>query len=101
MPGQRDRLPIGRYYRNMDSSRQFIHYHVFNSTQQAARLQAVLTNLNQKGVSVTVPQADLTAGNVKATMQWLMTYYKANPSLAPKGNRTAWHCRNTTFSQGS
>ena len=64
----------------------FTPHHMFNSTQQAARLQTVLTNLSQQGVDVSQAQADLTAGNVKAAMQWLMTYRQDHPGSAATGS---------------
>ncbi|MCX6690746.1 MAG: hypothetical protein NTW33_01520, partial [Methanoregula sp.] len=70
------------------------NHHVFNSTQQAARLQTVLANLSQKGVDVSPAQADLAAGNTTAAFQWLMAYYKDHPNLTQNGNRQ--HAVNTT-----
>jgi hypothetical protein len=57
-------------------------HHIFNSTQQAARLQTVLANLSQQGVDVSQAQADLTAGNTTAAVQWLMVYHKDHPDSA-------------------
>jgi len=69
---------------------------ISNSTQQAARLQAIVTRLAQQGVDVTEVQADLTAGNVNAAMQWMTAYHKVHPVQAAtrntlnSGNNTAW-----------
>jgi len=73
------------------------HHHVFNSTQQEARLQTLLTNLGNKGVDVSQPQADLSAGNLTAAFQWLMTYHQAHPGSAPNGARH--HVFNSAQSQ--
>lgn len=70
------------------------YHHVFNSTQQAARLQTVFTNLSQQGVDVSHAQADLAAGNVTAAVQWLTAYHKNNPDLALNGPRQ--HAVNAT-----
>jgi hypothetical protein len=69
-------------------------HHAFNSTQQAARLPAVLANLSQQGVDVSQAQADLAAGNTTAAIQWLMAYHKDHPDLAPNGPRQ--HAMNAT-----
>lgn len=79
------------------SSGNSAHHHVFNSTQQAARLQTVLTNLSNTGVDVSQAQADLSAGNVNAAMQWLMTYHQAHPGTALNG--THHHVFNSAQSQ--
>ena len=70
------------------------YHHPFNSTQQAARLQGVLANLSQQGVDVSQAQADLTAGNTTAAIQWLMAYHKDHPDLALSGPRQ--HVTNAT-----
>jgi hypothetical protein len=69
-------------------------HHAFNSTQQAARVQSTLTNLSQQGVDVSTAQADISAGNMTAAMQWLMAYHKDHPSSASIGPRQ--HAMNTT-----
>lgn len=69
-------------------------HHIFNSTQQAARLQTVLTNLSQQGVDVRLAQASLASGNVTAAAQWLMAYHKDHPNLTQNGTRQ--HAVNTT-----
>ena len=68
--------PGGMYWGNPAT------HHGGNSTQQAARLQAVLTNLSQQGVDVSPAQADITTGNMTAAVQWLMAYHKENPGVA-------------------
>ncbi len=70
------------------------YHHTFNSTQQAARLQTVLTNLSQQGVDTSPAQADLAAGNVTAAFQWLMTYHTDHPDLAMNSPRQ--HASNAT-----
>ena len=70
------------------------YHHTFNSTQQTARLQAVVANLSQQGIDVSQAQADLAAGNVTAAMQWLMAYHKDHPDLALNGPRQ--HVMNAT-----
>lgn len=70
-------------------------HHVFNSTQQSARLQMVLANLSQQGIDVSPAQADLAAGNVTAAAQWLMAYHKDHPELAMNGPRQ--HAFNSTL----
>ena len=70
------------------------YHHTLNSTQQAARLQAVFANLSQQGIDVSQAQADLAAGNVTAAMQWLMAYHKDHPDLALNGPRQ--HVMNAT-----
>jgi hypothetical protein len=52
---------------------------MMNATFQKERLQAELTRLGLTGVDVSVPQADLTAGNTAAARQWLMEYHKDHP----------------------
>jgi len=47
-----------------------------NSTAITERMQTMLTNLSQNGVDISQPQADLSAGNMTAVMQWLFTYHK-------------------------
>jgi hypothetical protein len=69
-------------------------HHIFNSTQQAARLQTVLANLSQQGVDVSLAQASLASGNVTAAAQWLMAYHKDHPNLTQNGTRQ--HAVNTT-----
>jgi hypothetical protein len=75
---------------------------MFNSTGQAARVQAVLANLSEQGVDISPAQAYLTAGNVTAASQWLMSYYKANPGFVLNGarqpafDRTMQHGGNST-----
>ena len=71
--------------------------HAFNSTQETARLQSELTKLAQQGVDVSDVQADLTAGNVTAAMQWMAAYHQAHP--AQNVNRTAWHGGSSTQGQ--
>ena len=70
------------------------NHHIFNSTQQAARLQTVLANLSQQGVDVSQAQADFTAGNTTAAVQWLIAYHKDHPDLALNGPRQ--HVLNAT-----
>ena len=76
----------------------FSGHHAFNSTQMTTRLQAVLTNLTTQGVDVSQPQADLTAGNVSAAMQWLVAYHQANPGFQLNGPRQ--HAFNSTRQSG-
>jgi len=61
---------------------------VWNSTAMSERLQTELTNLGQQGVDVSQPQADLTAGNVTAAVQWLHQYLRTNPGVIATGTRT-------------
>ena len=61
---------------------------ITNTTLQAERLQAALTQLSQKGVDVSQAQADFTSGNLTATIQWLREYMKANPGTSLTGIRT-------------
>jgi hypothetical protein len=70
------------------------YHHQFNSTQQAARLQGVLADLSQQGVDISQAQADLTAGNTTAAIQWLLAYHKDHPDLALNGPRQ--HVMNAT-----
>lgn len=70
------------------------NHHIFNSTQQAARLQTVLANLSQQGIDVSQAQSDLTAGNTTAAVQWLMAYHKDHPDLDLNGPRH--HVMNAT-----
>ena len=66
-----------------------------NSTAITERVQTMLTKLGQNGVDISQPQADLTAGNTTAAMQWLLSYHKAHQNSMgtvpwPKfGNSTA------------
>ena len=70
-----------------------------NSASQTGRLQTLLTQLSQKGVDVSQPQADLTAGNTTAALQWVHEYVKANPGTLPHATGgqstgdTAWKGR--------
>ena len=64
------------------------YHHLFNSTQQTARLEAVLVNLSQQGVDVSPAQAALTAGNTTAAAQWLMAYHKAHPTTSTNASRS-------------
>ncbi len=57
------------------------YHHVFNSTQQAARLQGVLANLSQQGVDVSLAQADLAAGNITGAMKDLMALHNDHPGM--------------------
>jgi len=63
------------------------HHGMVNATAWNERLQTTLTKLSGHGVDVSVPQADLAAGNTTAAFQWLAAYHKDHPEL--KGNRTA------------
>jgi len=76
----------------------FAAHHAFNSTQATTRIQAVLANLTTQGVDVSQAQADLSAGNVSAAMQWLSTYYKDNPGTRVTGYRQ--HAFNSTRMTG-
>ncbi|MGB8309819.1 MAG: hypothetical protein WCE65_08265 [Methanoregula sp.] len=76
--------------------RAFNTQHAFNSTQQSARIQLFLTKLGSKGVDVSQPQADLTAGNVSAAMQWMAAYHTAHPGTH-SGQHGAW----THYGNGS
>lgn len=62
------------------------HHGAFNATAQTGRLQAMITNLSQQGIDVSQVQADLTAGNTTAVMQWFQQYRRDHP--AAFGNRT-------------
>ncbi len=70
------------------------HQHAFNSTMMTTRLQSAVTKLGQNGVDVSQVQADLSSGNLTATMQWMAAYHKAHPSQ--KGNTTAMQGFNST-----
>jgi hypothetical protein len=70
-------------------------HHMFNSTQQTVRLQAVLVNLSGQGVDVSAAQADLAAGNTTAAAQWLRTYSKDHPAISA-ANSSRQHAVNTT-----
>ena len=75
----------------------FAPHHVFNSTQEAIRLQTVFANLSQQGVDVSQAEADLTAGNLTAAFQWLMAYHQDNPGSAGSAlNGPRQHMFNTT-----
>jgi len=67
--------------------------HVVNATRMTERLQSFVTGLSSKGVDVTQLQADIAAGNMNATMQWLAAYHKDNPV---QGNATCMQWGNTT-----
>jgi hypothetical protein len=77
-----------------DTAGTIADHHAFNSTQQAARLQSVLANLTRQGVDVSTAQADISAGNMTAAMQWLMAYHKDHPDTVTNGLRQ--HAMNTT-----
>jgi len=70
-------------------------HHISNSTQQSARLQAVLVNLSQNGVDVSAAQADLAAGNTTAAARWLRTYSKDHPAISA-ANSSCQHAVNAT-----
>nr|WP_320162021.1 hypothetical protein [uncultured Methanoregula sp.] len=73
-----------------------VSHHAFNSTQQTARVQAVLANLSQQGVDVSQAQADIAAGNLTAALQWLMAYHKDHPDTTPALNGQRQHAVNAT-----
>jgi len=58
-----------------------------NSTAMTERVQAMLTNLSQNGIDISQPQADLTAGNTTAAMQWLFSYHKAHQNSTGTASR--------------
>ncbi len=68
--------------------------HVVTSTQQAANLQKVLTNLNHHGANVNQAQADLATGNMNAAMKWMVAYNEVH--LVQNGNRNTSHGGNST-----
>ncbi|WP_321507799.1 hypothetical protein [uncultured Methanoregula sp.] len=70
-------------------------HHMFNSTQQTARLQAVLVNLSRQDVDVSAAQADIAAGNTSAAARWLMTYSKDHPA-SKATDSTRQHVVNAT-----
>jgi hypothetical protein len=76
----------------------FAGHHAFNTTQATTLLQAVLANLTAQGVDVSPAQADLSAGNVSAAMQWLSAYHKDNPGTRATGSRQ--HVFNSTRTTG-
>jgi len=59
-----------------------------NATAQAERLQSMITKLGQQGVDVSQVQADLTAGNTTAVMQWFQQYRKDHPTTAVNAAKT-------------
>jgi hypothetical protein len=70
-------------------------HHMFNSTQQTARLQAVLVNLSGQGVDVSAAKAELAAGNTTAAARWLRTYSRDHPAISA-ANSTRQHAVNAT-----
>ena len=68
-----------------------------NATQQAARLQAVVSGLAGQGVDVGEVSADLASGDTSAAMQWIAEYrtsHPANPAnmtARRDGNVTGWN----------
>ncbi|HUH78817.1 MAG TPA: hypothetical protein VLY83_02865 [Methanoregula sp.] len=73
------------------------YHHAFNATQQQERISAELARLGQQGIDVSQPQADIAGGNTTAAVQWLMSYYKANPGAF--GNQTRPHPVNINSTQ--
>jgi len=71
-------------------------HHAFNSTQQTARVQAVLANLSQQGVDISPAQADIAAGNITAAAQWLKAYHKDHPDTTVALNGQRQHAVNAT-----
>jgi hypothetical protein len=68
--------------------------HPVNATQQTDRLQSVVTKLGQQGVDVTQALTDLSTGNVKGAMQWLMGYNNVHPGTI--GIKTPQRVMNST-----
>ena len=68
-----------------------------NGTLQAERFQSLITKLGQQGADISRVQADLTAGNTTAVMQWFQQYRKDHPSAAVNAAGT----RTGTGSSGS
>ena len=60
------------------------YHHTFNSTQQTARLQAVLANLSQQGVDVSEARADLAAPELKEGMTKLLHIHPSLPKNSPQ-----------------
>ena len=70
------------------------HQHPVTATQQTDRLQAIVTKLGQQGVDVTQALTDLSTGNVKGAMQWLMGYNNVHPGTI--GTKTPQRVMNST-----
>jgi hypothetical protein len=72
------------------------HHGMANASFQKERLLDQITRLGTTGIDVTVPQADLAAGNTAAALQWLAAYHKDHPGMAGNmtgrqpGNSTSW-----------
>ena len=57
----------------------FGHHGAFNAILQEERMQSLITRLGNQGVDIARVQADLTAGNMTAVMQWLGENHQDRP----------------------